>query len=137
VERLDAQEVEVVPVRQVDQLRKSEDGYQKNRLTTFRQGSSEWLPGWKRETIMTKESNAAEKLIGNFAPKLVELTDRVLFDDIWERKELSPRDRSLVTVAALIAFNRPDQLRFHFGIHQPSGTIKRNGNRHRVMVRWG
>ena len=54
-------------------------------------------------------------MIGAFAPKLVELTDRVLFDDIWERKELSPHDRSLITVAALIALNRPDQLRFHLG----------------------
>ncbi len=64
---------------------------------------------------MSKQSNAAEQLIGAFAPKLVELTDRVLFDDIWERKELSPRDRSLITVAALIALNRPEQLRFHLG----------------------
>ena len=62
---------------------------------------------------MSKQSNAARQLIGNFAPKLVELTDRVLFDDIWERRELSQRDRSLITVAALIALNRPDQLRFH------------------------
>ena len=62
---------------------------------------------------MTKHSDAAKQLIGEFAPKLVELTDRVLFDDIWERKELSPRDRSLITVAALIALNRPDQLKFH------------------------
>jgi 4-carboxymuconolactone decarboxylase len=37
----------------------------------------------------------------------------VLFGDVWERKELSKRDRSLVTVAALIALNRPEQLRFH------------------------
>jgi 4-carboxymuconolactone decarboxylase len=64
---------------------------------------------------MSKQSNAAQQLIGNFAPKLVELTDRVLFDDVWERKELSKRDRSLITVAALIALNRPDQLRFHLG----------------------
>ena len=62
---------------------------------------------------MSTPSNAAQQLIGNFAPKLVELTDRVLFDDVWERKELSKRDRSLITVAALIALNRPDQLRFH------------------------
>lgn len=54
-------------------------------------------------------------MIGDFAPKLVELTDRVLFDDIWERPDLSKRDRSLITVAALIALNRPDQLRFHLG----------------------
>jgi len=64
---------------------------------------------------LSKPSNAAQQLIGSFAPKLVELTDRVLFDDVWERKELSPRDRSLITVAALIALNRPDQLRFHLG----------------------
>ena len=64
---------------------------------------------------MSKPSNAAQQLIGSLAPKLVELTDRVLFDDVWERKELSPRDRSLITVAALIALNRPDQLRFHLG----------------------
>lgn len=44
-------------------------------------------------------------------PKLAELTDRVLFGDVWERPGLSKRDRSLVTVAALIALNRPDQLR--------------------------
>jgi 4-carboxymuconolactone decarboxylase len=64
---------------------------------------------------MSKPSNAAQNLIGDFAPKLVEITDRVLFDDIWERKDLSPRDRSLITVAALIALNRPEQLRFHLG----------------------
>ena len=54
-------------------------------------------------------------MLGSFAPKLVELTDNVLFGDVWERPELSKRDRSLVTVAALIALNRPDQLRFHLG----------------------
>lgn len=62
---------------------------------------------------VTKPSNGAQQLIGDFAPKLVELTDRVLFDDVWEREELSKRDRSLITVAALLALNRPDQLRFH------------------------
>ena len=64
---------------------------------------------------MSKEPSAIKKSLGNFAPKLVELTDQVLFGDIWERPELSKRDRSLVTVAALIALNRPDQLRFHLG----------------------
>ena len=64
---------------------------------------------------MAKPSNAAQQLIGDFAPKLVELTDKVLFDDVWDRQELSSRDRSLITVAALIAMNRPDQLRFHLG----------------------
>jgi len=58
-------------------------------------------------------SDGAKKLIGEFSPTLVELTDRALLDDVWERKELSKRDRSLITVAALIALNRPDRLRFH------------------------
>ena len=44
----------------------------------------------------------AQQLIGDFAPKLVSLTDDVLFGDVWERTELSPRDRSLITVASLI-----------------------------------
>ncbi|SRR6266581_9087041 len=51
--------------------------------------------------------------IGDLAPKLAELTDNVLYGDVWERPELSKRDRSLVTVAALIALNRPEQLRSH------------------------
>jgi 4-carboxymuconolactone decarboxylase len=55
----------------------------------------------------------AQRLIGDFSPKLVELTDDVLFGDVWARPQLSPRDRSLVTISALIAMNRPDQLRSH------------------------
>jgi 4-carboxymuconolactone decarboxylase len=47
------------------------------------------------------------------APKLVELSESVLYGDVWERDQLSKRDRSLVTVAALIAMSRPDQLRGH------------------------
>ena len=73
---------------------------------------------------MNKPSNAAQQLIGNFAPKMVELTERVLFDDVWERKELSKRDRSLATVAALIAMNRSDQLRFHLNYAVQNGVKK-------------
>lgn len=73
---------------------------------------------------MNKEPSAAQKLIGNFAPKLVELTDQVLFDDVWERPELSKRDRSLATVAALVAMNRLDQLRFHLTFAMQNGVKK-------------
>jgi 4-carboxymuconolactone decarboxylase len=45
--------------------------------------------------------------------KIGELSDKVLFGDVWERKQLSKRDRSLITVAALTALYRPDQLRGH------------------------
>ena len=46
----------------------------------------------------------------------------MLFDDIWESPDLSKRDRSLITVAALIALNRPDQLRFHLGRAAENGV---------------
>jgi 4-carboxymuconolactone decarboxylase len=63
--------------------------------------------------------------IGDFAPKLAELTDDVLYGDVWERSELSKRDRSLVTVAALVALNRPEQ----HGAGRPAGeaTLAQSG----------
>lgn len=54
-----------------------------------------------------------QKLIGDIAPKLAEITDDVLFGDVWERPGLAKRDRSLITVAALMAMNRTEQLPFH------------------------
>ncbi|MCB8924906.1 MAG: carboxymuconolactone decarboxylase family protein [Ardenticatenaceae bacterium] len=60
-----------------------------------------------------KEQSRAQQLMGDFAPKLAELTDDVLFGDVWAREELSPRDRSLVTVAALIANGNTAQLTGH------------------------
>ena len=71
-----------------------------------------------------KEPSAAQKMIGDFAPKLVELTDNVLFGDVWERPGLSKRDRSLVTVSALIALNRTEQLRFHVERALENGVSK-------------
>src|SRR5216683_2375967 len=56
----------------------------------------------------------AYKAIGDFAPKLVELTDEVLFGDVWERPQLSKRDRSLITCAALVATGKTEQMTFHF-----------------------
>jgi 4-carboxymuconolactone decarboxylase len=73
---------------------------------------------------MNKEPSAAQKSMGDLAPKLAELTDKVLFGDIWERKELSKRDRSLITVAALVALNRTDQLRFHLQRALENGVKK-------------
>lgn len=73
---------------------------------------------------MSREPSGAQKMIGDFAPKLVDLTDRVLFGDVWESPELSKRDRSLVTVAALIALNRPEQLRFHLNKALDNGLKK-------------
>jgi 4-carboxymuconolactone decarboxylase len=49
------------------------------------------------------------------APGLATLTDDVLFGDVWRRAELSPRDRSLVTISVLIATGKPAQLAGHLG----------------------
>jgi 4-carboxymuconolactone decarboxylase len=57
--------------------------------------------------------SAAQTLMGEIAPKLADLTDEVLFGDVWERPQLSKRDRSLVTCAALVANAKVDQLNFH------------------------
>ena len=61
-----------------------------------------------------KKPTAAQQSLGDFAPKLVELTDEVLFGDVWERPQLSKRDRSLITCAALVATGKTEQMDFHF-----------------------
>lgn len=63
--------------------------------------------------MMTKKKSPVQQLIGDLAPKLADLTDDLLFGDIWERPGLSKRDRSLITVAALTALYRTNELPFH------------------------
>jgi 4-carboxymuconolactone decarboxylase len=60
--------------------------------------------------------SAAQQMIGDITPKLADLTDDVLFGDVWKRPELSPRDRSLVTISALTAAGRTEQLEAHLRI---------------------
>src|SRR5271154_1233522 len=68
--------------------------------------------------------SSAQKLIGDIAPKLVDLTEEVLFGDVWERPGLSKRDRSLITVATLVALNRSEQLNGHLGRALDNGVTK-------------
>ena len=63
-------------------------------------------------------------MFGDVDPKLAELTDAVLFGDVWERPGLSKRDRSLVTVSALIAMYRPEQLRAHLARARDNGLTQ-------------
>ena len=70
------------------------------------------------------ETTRAEQMFGDFAPKLVSLTTDVLFADIWERAELAPRDRSLITVAALIATGSTEQLPGHLARAQANGLTQ-------------
>jgi 4-carboxymuconolactone decarboxylase len=75
-------------------------------------------------TANRNEPSAAQKLMGDLDPKLAELTDQVLYGDVWQRPGLSQRDRSLITVAALIALNRPEQLRAHLERARANGVTK-------------
>lgn len=69
-----------------------------------------------------EEPSGAEKLFGDFAPALVHFTDDVLFGEAWERPQLSPRDRSLVTVAALTTAGNTEQLTFHLQYAEDNGV---------------
>jgi 4-carboxymuconolactone decarboxylase len=62
--------------------------------------------------------------LSEIAPRLREVTDDLLFGEIWERPELSKRDRSLITVATLTALYRTDQLRNHIGRALDNGVTR-------------
>src|SRR2546423_13754786 len=82
-----------------------------------------------------KESTI-KKTFGDFAPKLVALTDDVLFGDVWERKELTPRERSLITIAALITGGDKEQEPFHLNKGKEKGVTEKEpkkGNTHTAL----
>jgi 4-carboxymuconolactone decarboxylase len=58
-------------------------------------------------------ATSARNEVRGVVPKLIELSENVLYGDVWERSALSKRDRSLITVAALTALYRSDQLKGH------------------------
>ncbi|MCP2328426.1 4-carboxymuconolactone decarboxylase [Hamadaea flava] len=70
-----------------------------------------------------KQPSAAQKLLGDFAPALAHFTDQ-LFDDVWGRPDLAPRDRSLITVAALVAGGNTEQLTFHLTFAKQNGLTE-------------
>ena len=74
--------------------------------------------------LSATNTRPSARAMSDFAPKLAEITDDVLYADVWERPQLSRRDRSLVTVAALIAMNRPGQLRSHIARARANGVTK-------------
>ena len=58
-------------------------------------------------------ASPAREEVRGVVPKLIDLSEKVLYGDVWERPGLSKRDRSLITVAALVATYRPEQLKGH------------------------
>ena len=71
-----------------------------------------------------KEPSGAQKQFGDFAPELVRLTDDVLFGQVWPRAQLSPKERSLITVAALTAGGNTEQLTYHLGLAKQNGATE-------------
>lgn len=73
---------------------------------------------------MSTLQSYGRQAMGDEALKLAQLTDNVLFDDVWERPELSKRDRSLITVAALLALYRLEQLSGHLARALENGVSR-------------
>jgi 4-carboxymuconolactone decarboxylase len=73
--------------------------------------------------MTTTLKGQGQRALGH-VPALAEITDRVLFGDVWERDALSKRDRSLVTVACLIALCRDGQLPFHLQAALDNGVTR-------------
>jgi 4-carboxymuconolactone decarboxylase len=76
------------------------------------------------EEHMAEEPTNARKSFGDIAPHLAEITDKVLFGDVWVNPALSPRDRSLVTISSLISLYRTHELPFHLKKALENGVTK-------------
>lgn len=74
--------------------------------------------------MATSSSTSARERLRPIVPKLIDLTENVLYGDVWERPGLSKRDRSLITVATLVALYRPEQLRVHLARALDNGVTK-------------
>lgn len=77
----------------------------------------------QQEPPVSNKPSPARQAFGDIAPALATYTDDVLFGDVWKRQDLSPRDRSLVTVASLVALYHVNELPFH--LDHPPGVLFR------------
>ncbi|MDF7637862.1 carboxymuconolactone decarboxylase family protein [Lactobacillus sp. ESL0791] len=74
---------------------------------------------------MVKKQTAGRKNLGNFAPQFAALNDDVLFGQVWAKEnELSAHDRSLITIAALMAMGNTEQIDAHLNIGKTNGITK-------------
>ena len=79
----------------------------------------------QEEEIMAQApSTESRDRVRGTVPKLIDLSEKVLFGDVWERPQLSKRDRSLIVCATLIATYRPEQLRGHLQRALVNGVTK-------------
>ena len=74
---------------------------------------------------MAEKQTAGRDRLGKLAPKFAELNDDVLFGEVWSREaELSPRDRSMVTIAALFSAGLYPQLKSHLILGKAHGITR-------------
>ena len=73
---------------------------------------------------MAQSSSPARERIRGTVPKLAEYADTVIYGEVWERPQLSKRDRSLITCAALLAMGRAEQLRGHLDRALANGVTR-------------
>jgi 4-carboxymuconolactone decarboxylase len=78
----------------------------------------------QEETMAQAPSSASRDAVRATVPKMIDLTEKVLFGDVWERPELSKRDRSLIVCAVLTATYRPEQLKGHLQRALDNGLTK-------------
>lgn len=78
----------------------------------------------KDTTSMTKPAPSAREAVRSTVPKMIEVSEHLIYGDIWERSGLSKRDRSLVVLATLIGTYRPEQLRGHLARALDNGVTK-------------
>lgn len=88
----------------------------------FAAEASEALP--VDEVSETQRAAAVADQIGDVVPALARYTNSVLFGDLWRRADLTPRDRSLVTISALIAAGQAEQLPFHLNRGMDNGLTQ-------------
>lgn len=76
------------------------------------------------QAVEDNRARAVEQMVGPISPGLVEDTGAVLFRDLWLRPDLAPRDRSMVTVAALITSGQFAQIGYHLGRAMDNGLTR-------------
>lgn len=74
---------------------------------------------------MAKKQTAGRDYLGNLAPEFAKINDDILFGEVWSREEqLSARDRSMVTIAALFSAGLYPQLKTHLALGKEHGITK-------------
>jgi 4-carboxymuconolactone decarboxylase len=73
---------------------------------------------------MTVKPNPSREAVRGVVPRMIELSEDVIYGDIWERPNMSKRDRSLFVIATLVATYRPEQLKGHIGRGLDNGLTK-------------